>query len=102
MRLELSLRQSLQRRFVGDRYEAMVDRQVACAAPVDKILVDAFARDADQVADLLLRQLDVEPQAASLVLAECSGQSQQATRYTRWGIAQQRVFQRLAGLPQAL
>src|SRR5690348_8777773 len=60
-RLQISLRQIFQCRLIPDRNEAVIDAQVAGAGPVNDVFVDAFAGNADQVADLPLREPDLEP-----------------------------------------
>src|ERR1700760_1585250 len=69
-----------QRFAVENRYVAVTDRENAGSAPLHKEFVGAFPGNADQAADLLLRQPDIEAQAASLRSAEGVGEAQQPPR----------------------
>jgi hypothetical protein len=92
----------LERVAVADRDHAGPHGDVARAPPVVEALVDALARDPDQAADLLLRQLDVEADPLRRALAERLGEPQQAARDPRGCLEEERVLEVLARLPQAL
>ena len=85
-----------------NRYDPAIDLQVSGTAPVNDIFVGTFARNADQVADLLLRQPDFYTDTRCFLPAEGAGQPQQAARHPRRRVAQQRILQGFAGLAQAL
>src|SRR6185312_9477126 len=87
---------------VAQRNDAAGEVDEPAALPLAQLLVDALARDADEVAELLLRQLDVEAGTAILDLAEGLGEAQQRARQTRRRLEEHSVLKMLAGLPEAL